>query len=392
MKKPQRRTGELDYADIGALFKQQSLEPSKTLDVAVLAAAQNAVGQQPEFAEAELAKPVRKFTVWYQFVATAAVLVLAVLLVPTLIQTPEYERENSPAAVRHSTPLEVKAPGSQLASEPAAQSAPQSAVQPAPLPASAPGLQAEEAIVQDSTAADKAFRENLAAPVSARRLRQLETRSEHKAESAAREAVQPDRATASENLQEAEAAAGSLDGVEENVQGIASDMADNEESTAEATAAVEATGNAETQTENLANTMKKSKAPAADYAPNLVPMRQVAPESLVDSDHADFQSSAPTTSSFRSGLSESASMESTYNTIQIDADGAVIQIDKERRLLLHAQEAFRLSSQKWTREIIRLNNADDIEDAMREYVLFKKMYPELADDSRFPEQLRMLAE
>ena len=402
MKKPQRRTDELDDADIGALFKQQSLEPPESVDVAILAVAQNAVEQQADFTEVEVARPPRKYTNWYQFAATAAVLVLAVTLVPILTQTPEYKRESSPAAVRHSTPVEAEAPASQLASQPdaqqAAQSAPQPAVQPAsrlaPQPASAPARQAGEAAVQDSIAADKVSREKLAAPVSARRLRQVEARSEQKADLAAREAAQLKHAAAAEKVQEAESIADSLDAVEEDVQGAASVMADSEESTAgEAGKATteEAVRKAETMAERLANAMKKSKVPVADHAPKLVPMRQAAPEVQVDTDRVGAQTNAPITSSFSSGLSEAEPMNSKSNITNMQVDGDVILMDKESRLLIHAEETFRQSPVMWTREIIRLHDTDNIEDAIREYVLFKKMYPELAHDARFPKQLRKLA-
>jgi hypothetical protein len=402
MKKPHRRSGELDDADIGSLFNQQLLEPPRSVDVAILAAAQNAVEQQADFTEDELAGPSRKYTNWYQFAATAAMLVLAVTLLPILTQTPEYKRENSPAAVRHNIPAEAKAPASQPASrpdpQPVAQTVPQSEVQPAsrlaPQPASAPARQVGEAAVQDSISADKASREKLAAPVSARRLRQVEARSEQKAELAAREAAKLSRAAAGEKVREAELIADSLDAVEKDVQGAASVMADSEASTAgEAGKAttVEAVRKAETTAKRLASAMKKSKVPVADHAPKLMPMRQAAPESQVDTDRAGSQTNAPITSSFSSGLSESEPIESKGNITNIQVDGDVILMDKESRLLIHAEEAFRQSPVKWTKEIIRLHDADDIGDAIREYVLFKKMYPELAHDPQFPKQLRKLA-
>lgn len=383
MKKSQRRTGELDDTDIGSLFNQQSLEPPKSIDIAILAAAQNAVEQGPEFAEDELAGPPHKYTMWYQLAASAAVLVLAITLVPTLTQTPEYKRENSPAAVRRTALVDVEMPVLHSPSPMASQ------------PTSAPAWQAEaEAAVLDSAAADKAYRENLAAPVTERKRGRVEARSEQKAEAAAGVAAPHNRAAAVDNVQEAQTVAGSLDVVEENVQGAASVMADSNEPTGGAAGKVDfedTVRKAEASAETTARTMKKSRVPVADHAPKMIPMRQAAPESLVDTYQTDSKINAPITSGFSSGLSESESMGSKDNITKIEADGDVILVDIERRLQIHAQEAFRQSPMKWTKEIIRLHNADNIEDSIREYVLFKKMYPELAGDSRFPKQLRKLA-
>lgn len=258
MKKPQRQTGELDDADIGALFEQQSLEPPEAVDVAIFAAAQNVVKQQADFTEDEFAGPSHKYTFWYQFAATAAVLVLAVTLVPTLTQTPEYKRDNSPVTA-----------------------------------------------------------------------------------------------------------------------GVASEDV-----------SVEAVRKAETAAENLARTMRKSKLPVADHAMEPVPMWQGAPEPQVDTERAGSQINAPITSSFSSGVSESKTVDSRYNVTEVETDGDVDLMELKIRLRVQAQEVFRQSPVKWTREIIRLHDADELADAKREYVLFKKMYPELATDSRFPKKLR----
>lgn len=76
--------------DIEALFKAEHSAPPPAIDQAILSAAYEAIANQKHEHDQAISHPVKRwYSYWPQGLSAAAVVVVAVLLVPTIVSTPE---------------------------------------------------------------------------------------------------------------------------------------------------------------------------------------------------------------------------------------------------------------------------------------------------------------
>ncbi len=339
------KTDNIDDEDIASVFNQQSLSPENALDTIILAAAQDALYAEgsPNPRKASSEEPAHAKSApaqyssfhgnrWMQFAATAAVIVMAITIVPVVLKSPDYaiKKTEVTAGLELSNRLSdsdkiVKQQAEQKSSTDLAdayafeekKSAEQdhiAANREIPAPSDSPTFPALSAPAESLTSAD------------------LRTSAEFPA-SVANAEIAPTVSAKSE---------------------LAAQTPRSEKLKMQSTPEFETTRG--TQAGNSSTALSADAALVEDAA----------------------------SSKDRALSEDAAAIEGLRARLSKRSQAEVLQ----SRRPLKSPLPYRQSDAAWTKEIIRLYKAEKFSSARREYGLFKSKYPESANAEVFPIQLR----